>query len=73
VLDITRQRGDTATACPSEVARALSENWRALMPRVRDAASRFARQGLIEITQRGAVVSAAGPWKGPIRIRKPRS
>jgi DNA-binding FadR family transcriptional regulator len=72
VLEITRQRGDTATACPSDVARALADNWRTLMPRVREAASRLAQRGLVEITQGGVVVSPSGPWKGPIRIRKPR-
>jgi Protein of unknown function (DUF3253) len=73
VLVITQQRGDTSTACPSEVARALStDHWRALMPQVRAVASRLAQRGVIEIAQRGQAVSPIGPWKGPIRLRLPR-
>ncbi len=72
ILNIAQQRGQTASACPSDVARALSPDWRALMPRVREVASRLAQRGDIEIAQRGQAVSPMGPWKGPIRIRLPR-
>ena len=70
LLSVVTARGTASTACPSEVARALSPGvWRALMPDVRRVASQLALQGKIDITQGGQVVSAAGPWKGPIRLR----
>lgn len=73
LLALVRHRGLHASACPSEVARALSaDHWRALMPSVREVASRLAQQGRIEIAQGGKVVSSSGPWTGPIRLRLPR-
>jgi Protein of unknown function (DUF3253) len=73
LLALVTRRGLHATACPSEVARALSpDHWRALMPRVREAASRLAQQGKVEIAQGGQAVSSIGPWAGPIRLRLPR-
>ena len=72
MLQLVSQRASAASACPSEVARRLAPNqWRALMPRVREIAARLAVQGQIEITQRGAAVSPQGPWTGPIRLRQP--
>lgn len=72
VIMLASRRGSGASACPSEVARLLApDQWRTLMPRVREVASRLAVQGRIEITQRGVVVSPRGPWKGPIRLRQP--
>ena len=68
-----QRRGLQASACPSDVARALEpDNWRPLMNRVRDVASQLAQQGRVDITQRGEVVPPIGPWKGPIRIRLPQ-
>lgn len=73
VVSVVQQRGPDASACPSDVARALSrDHWRALMPSVRDAARRLAQQGKIEIAQGGKAVSSIGPWAGPIRLRMPR-
>ena len=73
LMRLVEQRGLHASACPSEVARALApEDWQALMPQVRAVASRLARQEQIEIAQRGQAVSPDGPWKGPIRLRLPR-
>ena len=70
VMQLVRQRGAQASACPSEVARALSAaSWRTLMPQVRKVSSELAAQAKIEITQGGRVVPALGPWKGPIRLR----
>ena len=70
LLAIIHQRGSLSSACPSEVARQLSPKaWRALMPRVREVAALLAQQGLLEIAQRGKVVSPHGPWHGPIRVR----
>jgi Protein of unknown function (DUF3253) len=69
-MQLVQQRGAQASACPSEVARALSsEGWRALMPQVRNVSGKLAAQAKIEITQGGKVVPAPGPWKGPIRLR----
>jgi hypothetical protein len=74
VLAVLHERARTASACPSDVARRLSaEAWRRFMPQVREAASRLAIDGQVEITQRGIVVAPEGPWKGPIRIRLPRT
>ena len=74
LMKLVQQRGLHASACPSEVARALApQDWRALMTRVRDAASRLAQQGKIEIAQGGKAVPATGPWTGPIRLRLPRN
>ena len=73
LMKLVQQRGLHATACPSEVARALApQDWRALMTQVRDAASRLAQQGKIEIAQGGKATSSTGPWTGPIRLRLPR-
>ena len=74
LMKLVQQRGLHASACPSEVARVLSsDHWRALMPQVRDAASRLAQQGKIEIAQGGKATSSTGPWTGPIRLRLPRN
>ena len=61
------------TICPSEVARALApDGWRAWMPRVHDATRRLARDGVIEVRQKGRRIDAA-KMRGPIRIaRGPR-
>ena len=78
LLALITQRGHHASACPSEVARALSpDDWRTLMPRVRQVAGQLALRGLLDISQGGQSVPAAtlpnGPWKGPIRVRLPRA
>ena len=61
--------GRTGTMCPSEVARALSDDWRPLMPVVRSAAARLVASGDIEVTQGGSVVDIATA-RGPIRLRR---
>lgn len=45
------------------------EGWRELMEPVRAAARGLAREGLVEVTQRGAALDPGGDWRGPIRIR----
>ncbi len=58
-----------ATACPSEVARALDpEDWRALMDPVRAVAARLSALGELEVTRGGAPVDPATA-RGPIRLR----
>lgn len=71
--EIVRQvmmRGAGKTICPSEVARAVAEDWRAVMPAVRTAAGRLAAQGLIDVTQKGQVVDIASA-RGPVRLGLP--
>lgn len=64
LMELASQRGADKSFCPSEVARALAEDWRPLMPRVRQVAS-----GLpLVATQRGAPVDTLTA-RGPIRLR----
>ncbi|MEL7301900.1 MAG: DUF3253 domain-containing protein [Pseudomonadota bacterium] len=51
--------------CPSEVARAVSDDWRPLMPRVRSVAK---DEGLVA-TQKGERVDPVAA-KGPIRLSR---
>ena len=67
-------RGPGKTICPSEVARALAtdgQDFRPLMPHVREAAAQLAGRGLVEVTQRGQVVDDARTAPGPIRLGMP--
>ncbi|WP_230592883.1 DUF3253 domain-containing protein [Rhodococcoides fascians] len=62
-------RSRDATICPSDVARALSDDaWRDSMEPVRRAARRMVDAGEVEITQKGSVIDPSTA-KGPIRIR----
>ncbi|MEJ6401351.1 DUF3253 domain-containing protein [Yoonia sp. 2307UL14-13] len=56
-------RPDT-TFCPSEVARALTDDWRPLMPLVRDVAADLSE---LRVTQKGQPVDPRSA-KGPIRL-----
>ena len=57
------------TACPSEVAREVDpEHWREQMQPVREAATRLAKRGRIDVVQRGKKVDPRTA-KGPIRLR----
>lgn len=71
ILALLAKRAETATICPSDVARATAEDWRPLMEPVRRAARRLVASGDVEITQRGSVVDPSTA-KGPIRIRRVR-
>ncbi|WP_245904274.1 DUF3253 domain-containing protein [Roseicyclus mahoneyensis] len=63
-MDLAQQRGAGASFCPSEAARALSDDWRPLMPEVRRVAA-----GLpLVATQKGAPVDPMTA-RGPIRLR----
>ena len=66
------ERGEGRTVCPSEVARALAgdDDFRPLMPHVRDAAATLADRGEIAVTQRGRPVDARTA-SGPIRLGRP--
>ncbi|MBU3688000.1 MAG: hypothetical protein B7C54_09825 [Acidimicrobiales bacterium mtb01] len=59
----------SGTMCPSEVARAESDEWRDLMEPVRAAARRLAARGFLVFTQGGRVVDPSTA-KGPIRLRR---
>lgn len=67
LLGLLAQRGPDKTICPSEVARALSpENWRELMPAVREVGAELVAEGEIVVRQQGQVVDPKTA-KGPIR------
>lgn len=69
ILDLLAARDSGKTICPSEVARALdADNFRPLMPVVREAAGELVQEGRIEVTQRGAPVDITAV-KGPVRLR----
>ena len=72
ILALLARRRPGATICPSEAARALGgdegSSWRPLMPAVREAAAALADEGLVEVTQRGAVVDGREA-RGAVRVR----
>ena len=69
MMEMLTKRGRQKTCCPSEVARKVCpEDWRRVMEDTRDVARRMADCGLIDICQRGEVVTGT-QWKGPIRLR----
>jgi len=67
ILEAVIRRGAGRTICPSEVARALADDWRALMPAVRDQAARLQDEGAITATQGGRPIRANAA-RGPIRL-----
>ncbi len=70
ILALLAERAPGRTICPSEAARALAEDWRPLMPEVREAAYAMADAGRLEVTQSGRVVDGRSA-RGPIRLRLP--
>jgi hypothetical protein len=70
ILAMARERAPDKTICPSDAARAVGgDAWRDLMDDARDIARRLAKNGDVEITQRGEVLDPDATWRGPIRIR----
>lgn len=70
ILKLSRERGPDKTICPSDAARAIGgDDWRDLMDEARETARDLARNGDVEITQRGEVLDPNATWRGPIRIR----
>jgi hypothetical protein len=70
ILALLADRAMTATACPSEAARAVGgDDWRDLMEPARRAARRLVARGEIDVTQGGSVVDPSTA-RGPIRLRK---
>ncbi|WP_246398669.1 DUF3253 domain-containing protein [Mycobacterium vicinigordonae] len=69
ILALATRRGPQRTICPSDAARAVGgKSWRALTGDARELARELAKSGAVQITQRGEVLDADGPWRGPIRI-----
>lgn len=70
ILALARERGPDKTICPSDAARSVGgATWRDLMDDARELARELARQGEVEISQKGDVLDPDAPWRGPIRIR----
>lgn len=65
MLDLALRRGRGKSFCPAEVVRALAEDWRPLMPRVRAVA---AGHPDVEAVQKGVPVDPLAA-RGPIRLR----
>jgi hypothetical protein len=71
LLTLARANVDASGFCPSDAARALApQDWRPLIPRMRQVISRLQRDGLINVTQEGLAVDALGA-EGPIRLSRP--
>ncbi len=68
ILRLSAVRGPDKSICPSEVARALDENWQRHMTAVRRAAIRLAVAGRIDILRKGKPVDPSAV-KGVIRLR----
>lgn len=66
------RRGPDRSICPSDVARVVGgASWRRRMDGVRDVVRGLARDGAVVVTQRDEVLEPDGPWRGPVRIRRP--
>lgn len=73
ILALAGHRGPDKTICPSDAARAVGgEGWRRHMDDARDVARDLARDGEVELSQKGDVLDPGADWKGPIRIRATR-
>jgi hypothetical protein len=74
VLELTAQRGEGKTICPSEVARALGgdhpDGWGPLMPAVRRSAVRLMKAGQVVIRRKGRPVDP-DDFRGVYRIGLP--
>jgi len=70
ILALSQHRGPQSSICPSDAARAVGgEGWRELNAESRSIALSLARDGEVEITQRGDAVDPNQSPRGPIRIR----
>lgn len=71
IMELLEQRDRGKTICPSEAARALGgdEDFRELMPLVREAAAALAAEDEVEVTQSGRVVDVRTA-RGPVRLRR---
>lgn len=63
-----RKRGAAKTVCPSDIARIVgSPDWRGVMDSVRQVAVELAREGQIQVMQRGRRVPDPAATSGPLR------
>jgi hypothetical protein len=70
ILALAQHRGSSSSICPSDAARAIGgASWRELTGQSRSIAFALARDGEVEITQRGEAVDPERPPGGAIRIR----
>jgi hypothetical protein len=66
-LSLLERRAPGATICPSEVARAIAEDWRGAMPAVHAAIDELVGDGLVRLSRKGQPLGARS---GPYRIRR---
>jgi hypothetical protein len=66
-LSLLERRAPGATICPSEVARAIAEDWRGAMPAVHAAIDELIGDGLVRLSWKGQQLGARS---GPYRIRR---
>ena len=64
-LALLDARAPGATVCPSEVARALAEDWRAAMPAVHAAVDALVAAGTVRLSWKGVMMTRRD---GPYRI-----
>ncbi|WP_082993400.1 DUF3253 domain-containing protein [Mycobacterium sp. 1245111.1] len=70
ILALAQHRGPDSSICPSDAARAVGgADWRELTAQARRTALDLARDGDVEITQRGTAIDPDSEPRGPIRIR----
>jgi transposase len=74
ILALLQERDATASACPSEIARKLAgaDEWRTLMPEIRDALGELSDVGLVLVTRGTEELNASQFGGGPIRFRRGR-
>ena len=76
IMRLLEARDAGKSICPSEVARALSPDWRPLMKPVRNVAIGLMRDGLIDILRKGRPIEietsgqVTADVKGVIRLRR---
>jgi len=72
IMDLVSQRGVGKTICPTEAARAISDDkWRRALPDVRAEAVRLAKAGKIAIYRKGKPVDP-DDFKGVYRLGLPQ-
>jgi len=70
IVALLEARDPGKTICPSDAARALADDFRALMEPVRHVARDMVARGELEVTQSGRVVDI-DTARGAIRLRLP--
>lgn len=67
---LSRHRAPDRSICPSDAARVVGgAGWRRHMGLVREVAADMAERELIDVTQRGELVTGRS-WRGPVRLRR---